>query len=423
MQLKKSILILGGAYTAMPLVKCAKERGLKVVLVHNVIKSPCAPFADVHEIVNTLDIQSCINIANKYHVDAVATVGTDQPLYTATVIAENLGLPSFLDVNTAKAATNKKVMRDRFVRTGLPVNKCKYIAKNSDVSMLFDLTLPIVVKPIDSHGSRGVFKLHSYDEAVDVLDEVIKSSYSRESEILVEEYYGETELAIDGIVQDENYFYLGMRKRNNLVFDKKIGFCTSVISPSPEYMDKIREISEICQLVANSLGVKDGPLFVQLLDGVKGYRINEAAARVASGFGCIVNKAINGFDIVEAVIDGALGIRPTIDIQPFSKPMLYSSQIVIAKVGIVDAITPIAEILHMPYVFAAEYYCERGETLCVNGEPFTTAAYVCITGSDYDELASNVSSFYDKFYILNQYGKNVVIRGSIGQLSHEDLKG
>ena len=416
MNKQKTILILGGSTTVIPLVKRARERNMRVVLAHLIEDSPCAPYVDYHEKVNTLDIPLCIDIARKHSVDAVATIGADQPLYTASVIARELNLPSFVDVLVAKVATNKKEMRKCFEKSGIPVNKTVYITKDMSSSAIESLKLPIVIKPIDSHGSRGVYKLHSYDEAFEIIDTVLVSSFSRETECLVEEYYGDVELTLDGFMQDGKFHYLGIRKRNNLENNNKLGFCTSVISPCLEYKIKTDELLVLCQAVADSLGVSNGPLFMQIFDGPDGFRINEAAARVAGGHDFMVNKDLTGFDVIDAVLDGALGIRPVVCVKPFGFTRIFSSQMVIASHGVVSSITDIKEINQLPFIFFAEYYCKVGESLGQNEENFTKVAYVCIEGNSKSDLEQNVSSFYDIFKINDSNGANLVIRGSIHSL-------
>jgi formate-dependent phosphoribosylglycinamide formyltransferase (GAR transformylase) len=179
------LLILGGSNAQLNAVKRAKDMGHTVIVSDYYEDAPAKGISDFAELVSTFDIYKNIEVAEKYKVDGVLTLGTDQPVYTAARIADALGLPSFLDIETAKAVTNKRVMKGIFQANDIPTANFRIIAKGFTEEQLEGLRFPVVVKPLDSQGQRGVYKLDSITEISTIFDEIL--SFSSEKEILVEE--------------------------------------------------------------------------------------------------------------------------------------------------------------------------------------------------------------------------------------------
>src|SRR5690554_5223048 len=101
------LLILGGGSGQLSAIKKAKDKGHEVIVSDYYEDAPGKFFAAYGETVSTFDIEGNIKVGEKYNIDGVMTVGTDQPVYTAAKVAESLALPFFISLQTAKAVTNK----------------------------------------------------------------------------------------------------------------------------------------------------------------------------------------------------------------------------------------------------------------------------------------------------------------------------
>ena len=192
------LLVLGGGSGQISIIKKAKEMGHQVIVSDYYEDAPGKKYADYGETVSTFDIKSNIEVAKKYCVDGVLTSGTDQPVYTAARIAEELNLPSFLSTDTALKVTNKAEMKRVYKKADIPSVKHKFLEQDFSDSELKNFSFPVVVKPLDSQGQRGVFKLNSIEEVRKRFAEVL--SFSRENKILIEEYYNSGEITVSGWV-------------------------------------------------------------------------------------------------------------------------------------------------------------------------------------------------------------------------------
>src|SRR5690554_6384278 len=104
--------ILGGGNNQLNAIKRANEKGHEVVLIDYFENAPGREYAKYNEVVSTFDVEGNIEVAKKYSIDGIMTLGTDQPIYTAASVTSELNLPCSLHVTIAKAVTNKKLMKD-----------------------------------------------------------------------------------------------------------------------------------------------------------------------------------------------------------------------------------------------------------------------------------------------------------------------
>ena len=118
-------------------------------------------------------------------------------------------------------------MKKYFSKYNIPTVNYKIISKNFSEKELSNISFPVVIKPLDSQGQRGVFRLNSIKEIRNHFPEVL--SYSREDEILVEEYYKSYEITISGWVYDGKLYILTVTDRITYENDSHIGICSAHI--------------------------------------------------------------------------------------------------------------------------------------------------------------------------------------------------
>ena len=151
--------------------------------------------ADVFVQVSTFDQEGVIEVANRYDIDGFVCVGTDQPVLTAAVAAERLGKHFYLDVEKAMLFTKKKTMKSFFDFHQIPSINYAFIQKDFLAEEVSHLTFPVVVKPVDSQGQRGVLILDFYRRCFGI---DLMRYYPIHATILflIEEYYENDEVDV-----------------------------------------------------------------------------------------------------------------------------------------------------------------------------------------------------------------------------------
>ena len=193
MQANKSILIFGVGELQKSIIKRAQQRGLYVIGIDPSDNAQCRNLVDAFEIVDGQDFEGTIAVAKKYHISALVTAATDKPLRMMARVANKLKLPFFSE-ETAQISTDKYLMKKCFQKNGIPCAKGKIIESIDDTN---ELSYPLIVKPRDNSGSRGVKLCYNKQDLQEALKEAFK--FTCQKSILVEEFIEGKEYSIEAL--------------------------------------------------------------------------------------------------------------------------------------------------------------------------------------------------------------------------------
>lgn len=405
-----TIMLLGGSNAQQSAARRAKDEGHRVVLVDYYERPPAAELCDVHVRESTFDIPACVRAARKHRVDAVFTLGTDQPVYTAAKVAEALTLPCPISVETALRATDKRAMKRAFVRAGVPHAPFAFLRAGQRAEGLHHLAPPLVIKPLDAQGQRGVFKVGGAQEAVARLSETL--SFSRRDEALVERFYPSDEVTLSCFVWRGKVYPLTLTDRQLMDDPVHIGVCAAHRYPSV-HARRAAEIHAIAARTARALGVMAGPLYIQMLIGEAGIVVNEAACRIGGAFEDAFIPYATGFDILGAALGLALGREP--DLSALESPTAragrqVSVQMLFLQPGAAIAdMTPLAELTALPGVLLAGYNYARGSAPPPMENALARFGH-CVLATDRGDMATRVERLYRTLRVTDARGKNLVLR-------------
>ena len=408
--------ILGGGNNQLGAIRRAAELGHEVVLVDYLKNPPGRIYAAFNEEVSTFDVKKNLEIAKKYRVDGVMTMGTDQPVYTVARVAEALKLPAFLDVPTARAVTNKEKMKKIMTDNQIPTVPYRFLTKEARAEDLGKTSFPVVIKPLDSQGQRGVFKLYSPAEVLKNLP--VTLSFSREEKVLLESFYQSDEITVSAWVDKGVPEILTITDRESFSFDRNIGICYAHEYPS-RHQNRAAEIRDLVLKITRAFAIDAGPLYIQLLVGAQGIVVNEVACRIGGAHEDIFIPYLTGFDILDRVINFSLGIDDLSadDDQPLinSEPVIerrsdhLSVQLFFAKPGKITSLTSLETLRKIPGVIAAGYNVSTGQTLKTIANATARAGYLVIAGTSEQSLHSSINQAFRDLKIINEQGQNLVI--------------
>ncbi len=407
-----NILILGGGSCQLNAVKRCKDRGCKVVVADYLENAPGKKYADHSDMASTFDGEDCLKVALKYSVDGVFTLGTDQPVYTAAYVADKLGLPFFIDIDTAKAVTNKKVMKDIFIKNNIPTIKYKILKEDFSCDDINGLKPPFVIKPLDSQGQRGVYKVNDINGIREHMEEVL--SFSREKEILAEEFYESDEITVSGWVKQGQPHILTVTDRVTFSRGKHIGICAAHRYPSKYLKERFEEIKDITNRITEAFGIKEGPIYYQMLIGDQGVLVNEIACRIGGAYEDIFIPHITAVPVLDMLIDGSLGLE--IDYSLLDRYDILKSNSYLAvymlfiKPGKIGLMTRMEEILSLPGVIGGSYNFAEGDCIGEISDARFRAGAVIISGKDEEEYIHNVKNALDHIKIKDEKGRDLLIR-------------
>tara|TARA_B110001452_G_C15228160_1_gene425616 strand:- start:1249 stop:2424 length:1176 start_codon:yes stop_codon:yes gene_type:complete len=188
---KKSILVFGGSDYQLSLIKKCKMIGLFTVAIDPNPEAEAQSYVDAFEVVGGQDFEKTCAVIEKHNINAIITAATDKPLVMMARVAQKYNL-SFYSKETAILATNKFLMKEKFIENNIPCAQGRLIE-----SIPEDMNFPIVVKPIDNSGSRGVILCDNRAKAEKVFEEA--KAHTRQSKLMAEEVVEGTEYSIESL--------------------------------------------------------------------------------------------------------------------------------------------------------------------------------------------------------------------------------
>ena len=361
----KTVLFVGAGRHQRRAIVRAQELGLRVVAVDRNPDALGLAVADIGEAVDFQDVDGVIEVGRRHGVDGVLTISADRAVPVVAAVAEALALPG-IGVEVAHTMTHKIAMRRRFAEAGVP--QPRFAAARDlrqAIAAAETVGFPAVLKPADSGGQRGVFRLDSIDDLEANLHIALRESGS--GEVVLERFYEGLEL--NGIVVarrgDATTLTLSDRLR-----PPGIGFGVGWIHvyPATIYGDVLEEAERVAAHATKALGLRDGIGFPQLLVTDEGVLAIEVAARIPGGqMADLVRHAV-GVDLVEIALRQALGedVPDEIALPRFQQPLairFFTASPGPLPTGLVRRIGPLEPVLSSPGVVQADTYLQVGETI------------------------------------------------------------
>lgn len=185
---QKKILLLGGSYYQIPSIVKAKELGYYAITCDYRPENPGHRLADEYHNVSYTDKEAVTALARELGVDGVLCYANDAPAPTAAYVAEQLGLPGN-PYESVEILTNKDLFRAFLTEHGFCVPRAEGFSKGEVDAACEEIAgwkFPLMVKPVDSSGSRGITKIVSPDELSAAVEFAMGFSMARR--FIVEEY-------------------------------------------------------------------------------------------------------------------------------------------------------------------------------------------------------------------------------------------
>ncbi len=179
----KKLLLLGGLKFLIPVITKAKALGHYVITCDNSPENPAHTYADEYHCISIIDTEAVLLLAKKLQIDGIMSFAVDPGVFTASYVAEQMGLPSPGPLKSIKTLQNKGLFRE-FLKSNnfnVPLSKT-YVDINNVIVEKF----PIMVKPVDSAGSKGVSKVDKKEQLTNAIKHAMSHSLSKE--IIIEEY-------------------------------------------------------------------------------------------------------------------------------------------------------------------------------------------------------------------------------------------
>jgi len=310
----KKILLLGGSAQQLVAIRAAKAAGYHTVVCDYLPDNPGQYVADTFYQVSTTDVEAVYKVASDEKVSGILAYASDPAALPAAIVAERLGLPT----NPAKSVEIlgvKHKFRDFLEQNGFACPRHVTFTPETDIeelrSRIEGLSFPIIVKPTDSSGSKGVTKLHDTEALADAVNHA--KEYSRNRILIAEEFidFGFPEV-IGGdifvwngriILYGEMSCTRGDNGRSLIPIGKK--------KPSGLNNRQIKAVHDELQRLITSLGIRFGEMNIEIiLDKEDNVHFLELGPRAGGNMIPIQLSDAFGVDLPRANVLAAMGVDP-----------------------------------------------------------------------------------------------------------------
>ena len=345
----KKILLLGGSAQQVVAIKAARNLGYYTILCDFLPDNPGQYVADKFYLVSTTDKNAVLEVAQKEQIDGVLAYASDPAAPTAAYIAEKLGLPGN-PYRSVEILCNKDQFRKFLLENGFSAPKATGYSFAEDA--LKDKTsyeYPIIIKPVDSSGSKGATVLYSENGLVDALE--FAFSFSRCHRIIVERFIEKKHPYLIGgdiFIEDGKVVLWGLM---NCHRDSHVNPLVPIGKSYPLQLDNedVKHVKYTLSSMIEKLGIRNGSMNVELvvdksnrvwpidvgprsggnmIPDILGdmFGVNIAEMSVESAMGTTIKGNIhepNGFYATHNLHSNKNGTYKEIDFSPEIEPYIY----------------------------------------------------------------------------------------------------
>ncbi len=310
----RKIAIIGASYLQNPLILKAKEMGLET----HVFAWQCGDVgettADYFYPISIVEKDAILEQCRMIGIDGICTIASDLAAVTVNYVAYALGL-ACNNPTAALISTNKHEMRKAFAKGKDPSPKSLYVEDVADLKAKLaqmgesELQYPVIVKPIDRSGSRGITKLSSSEGLADAIAHAKEVGFDKHA--LVEEFAEGAEYSIECISYHGTHTFLQMTKKYTTGAPHFIE--TGHMEPAPVSAEMLERVKAVVFHALDSLQITDSASHSELKIAADGtIRLIEIGGRMGGDFiGSNLVELSTGVDFIRNVIEVALGEEPS----------------------------------------------------------------------------------------------------------------
>ena len=264
--LQKRLLLLGGSHAEIPLIKAAQEMGWFVITTGNNRDGLGHPYADKNVFADFSDKEAMLELAKRENVQAVCSGCNDFALLSTVYVCEKLGLPGHDSFATSIQIHHKDKYRALASHLGIPTPRAITVHNEQEFeAAISSLTFPIIVKPVDLTGGKGIHRAANIEEARAAYKDA--TSRTREDHVVVEEF-----------VEGSNHGFSAMLVKGKVAFafsDNEQYFINKYLvsganTPSSTSATGLTKLREYSERIARELNLVDGILHIQYIERADG---------------------------------------------------------------------------------------------------------------------------------------------------------
>ncbi|WP_332648192.1 ATP-grasp domain-containing protein [Lysinibacillus sp. 54212] len=304
----KKLLMLGGANAQIPAIKKAKDMGHYIILCDTVEDCPGKQYAHEFYNVSTTDKEAVLHLAKSLNIDGIVCYVADSGAPTVAYVAKQLGLPSN-PYDSVEILINKEKFRDFQKEHGFNVPKAVgYSSFEEAMEGIPHFNLPVMIKPVDAAGSKGVAKIDAVEQLKEKAENALR--HSKTKRFIIEEYIENYYPHVGGDGFSINGQLAFCSLSNEYFSTERLNPFISIVATWPSILPKYlqekvyNELQKLITLLNMNTCAYNFDIRIDKNENV--YLI-EVAPRNGGDWNPQAIKYATGIDLIEYTIKGALG--------------------------------------------------------------------------------------------------------------------
>ncbi len=319
----RNLAIIGASYLQLPLIQKAKDMGYITYVFAWASNDVGEKVADYFYPISIVEKEKILEVCKKIGICGVCSIASDVAVITVNYISEKLSLCGN-SISSTKKCTNKYFMRKAFEENDDPSPQCVLVDNNTDLCNL-QLSYPLIVKPTDRSGSRGICKLESKEDLNKACEKAINESF--ENKALIEEYVKGQEYSVEYISYKGKHHFLSLTYK----YTTGAPYYIEIGHMEPALIDNalLKKVKNIVEHALDTLEIKNGASHTEIkISENNTINIIEIGARMGGDcIGSHLVKYSTGYDFLKMVIDVACGKAP--DYKKVCSPIKVESRFIL----------------------------------------------------------------------------------------------
>lgn len=416
----KRLLILGGMRFSCEIVNTARAMGIYTLVAdYNKIEdSPGKQIADEAVDLSVTDVDAVVSYVKSHNIDGVFVGFNDMLLPFYADICKKTGLPCYGTKEQFETLIAKDQYKALCRQFGVPTIP-EYDINDENIRY------PVLVKPVDSSGSRGITICHNKQEMAEAV--TIGKNASKSGKVLIERYMDGREVTVFWTFQDGNYYLSALGNRHVKhnqgmdVIPLPVGYSFPSVF-LPKYQE---EVEDNCKKMFRHLGIKDGMMFMQckVENGI--CYVYDLGFRPTGSLEYKILKRVCGYDPLEMMIHHSLtGTMGNEDIAPKVNPLFDAPAFNVSCLcapGTIKDIKGVEEVKKFPEVEDVVLGHVSGETITEQMRGLLAQITVRILGSvkKKEDLLPVMRKIDNTIHLIGEKGEELLLPG----VDHNDIDG
>lgn len=415
----KRLLVLGGSRISCEIIRHARAMGIVTGVTdwYALDRAPAKQMADEAYYVSTSDIDAIVTLIRDKKFDGVITGFTDSVLPYYAEICEKAGLPSYGTKEQFEVFIDKQKYKKLMREFDVPTIPEYVIDIENFGETEADVVYPVIVKPSESSGARGITVCYSKDELHTAINFASQTSESKE--FLVERYVDEPEATIFWLFVDGQY-YLMMIGNRHVKHNQEgvIPLPAGYTYPSSVQTRFLRETAPKMETMFHSLGIKNGMMFMQSKKVDGECWVYDIGYRLTGSLEYINLKEMCGYDpldmLIRFALTGDMG-EPDIaeKVDPFFGGKYTYNVSLLCKPGIIAKITGLEELEKLPGVIKVVVAHPEGDEITQKMKGLLAQITVRILGKadSIEQMKAEMLEIQRLVHVVSDVGEEMILPG------------